>query len=185
LGIRISGKTVSVTEMLMSEERQARIAEIKHTLFVNHGVEDGEIPFYLRGLRLLNAGRPLVGVHLPKGKISFEDFDGQVQNYKEKMDEVLELALQEDDKIDAYEAELTDPLLPEHKKRKYISGKAASEQVLNQHYVTLSAYDMKSYELYNLHPIDAKKFYTDITPLMHELMALLADQAHARRHGRA
>ena len=74
--------------MLTSKERQDRIAEIKHTLFVEHGVEDGEIPFYLRGLRLLNAGRPLVDVYVPKGKISFEDFDKEEQDYKEKMDDL-------------------------------------------------------------------------------------------------
>jgi hypothetical protein len=157
---------------------------VLHTLLTQYGVEDKDIPLYLRALRMHNMRHPLTGmVKLPKGKISFQDFDEQENMLTQGSEKLVKEISEEKQKIDLYEAKLKEPIWSVPEKQRFTQGKAHSESIISTHFHTLAGYDMKLYELYNLEPIDHKKFYADISPLLNELNALLTAQAHARRNG--
>ena len=165
-------------------EREARIAELKHTLLTQYGVENNCITLCLRALRLHNMGEFLnQKVYLPKGKISFQDFDEQETMLTQGSEKLVKEIFEEKQKIDLYEAKLKEPIWSVPEKQRFTQGKAHSESIISTHFNTLAGYDMQLYSLYNLEPIDHKKFYADIAPLLNELNALLTDQAHARRNG--
>ena len=160
------------------------IENLKQLLFRQYGVEDKDIPLYLRGLRLHNDGRPLGEVFLPKGKISFEDFDKKQQMLKDGSEKLFIEIHEETKKVKLFDNLLVkEVFICDGDKDRITSNKANSERILATHYNTLAGYDLQVYDLYNKHPIDAKKFYADIAPLLNELNDLLQNQAHARRNG--
>ena len=164
-------------------EREARIAELRRTLLTQYGVEENDIPLYLRALRMHNMNHPFDDAFLPKGKISFKDFDKKQEMFTQVSEKFVKEIMEEKQKIDLYEAKLKEPIWSAMEKQRFTQGKAHSESIISTHFNTLAGYDMQLYSLYNLEPIDHKKFYADIAPLLNELNALLTNQAHARRNG--
>lgn len=167
-------------------EREARIAELKRMLLTQYGVEEHDIPSYLRGLRMHNMGHPLPRtVLLPEGKISFQEFDGQETALIQGSEKLVKEIMEEKQKIDLYETKLKEPIWSVPEKQRFTQGKAHSESIISMHFHTLAGYDVNLYSLYNRQPIDHNKFYADIAPLLNELNMLLTTRAQASRNGEA
>lgn len=166
-------------------EREARIAELKRTLLTQYGVEEHDIPSYLPALRMHNMGHPFDNAFLPKGKISFKDFDEKQEMFTQGSEKLVKEIMEEKQKIDLYETKLKEPIWSSKEKARFTSGKAHSQDIISRNLGTLSGYDMQLYSLYNRQPMDPKKFYADIAPLLNELNMLLTIRAQASRNGEA